>query len=155
MPTDSNMRRPSIAATIKQGHGVASGNTDNSPYPRGTIEMQIPFFKNLGLDLSALFKGTLNLNIEPHTFEMISPEFTFRKVHWTDGFPPEDFSFSSCAVLHQGWEYNGYIYYPHPETKIGHFHSSSLIEVICEPIDGIGYGDRVELRYREREVRII
>jgi len=144
----------SLIATIRQGHRVASGKADNSPYPIGTIEMQIPYFKKLGLDLSHLFKGTLNLNIEPNTFEVIAPEFTFRNVHWAEGFPAEDFSFSSCSVLYKGREYSGYIYYPHPDTKIGHFHSSSLIEVICEAIDGIGYGGRVELRYRKEEVRI-
>lgn len=146
--------RHSITTTIKQGHRVASGKSTGSPYPFGTIEMQTLYLKNLGLDLSVLFKGTLNLNIEPNTFEIIRPEFTFCNVHWAEGFPPEDFSFSSCVVLFQGNEYNGYIYYPHPETMIGHFHSSSVIEVICEPIEGIGYGDSVELRYREGEVRI-
>ena len=144
----------SLSAIISEGHSVASGKAANSPYPLGTIEMQASYFKNLGLDLSHLFKGTLNLNIAPHTFEMIAPELTFRNVHWAVGFSPEDFSFSPCAILFQGNEYKGYIYYPHPETKIGHFHSSSLIEVICEPIDGIGYGDSVELRYREGKVRI-
>jgi len=144
-----------LTATIKQGHGVASGTANNSPYPLGTIEMQAPYFKKLGLDLSHLFKGTLNLNIEPNTFEMIAPKFTFRDVHWAEGFPAEDFSFSSCAVLYKSREYSGYIYYPHPETKIGHFHSNSLVEVICEAIDGIGYGDSVELRYREKEIKII
>ena len=145
----------SIASIIHEGHGVASGKSNNSPYPLGTIEMQAPYFKNLGLDLSHQFKGTLNLNIEPNTFEVISPEFTFHDVHWAEGFPPEDFSFSSCSVLYKGREYSGYIYIPHPETKIGHFHSSSLIEVICEAIDGIAYGDSVELRYREKEIKII
>jgi len=145
----------SINAIIIQGHCVASGKADNSPYPFGTIEMQTPYFKDLGLDLSHLFKGTLNLNIEPNTFDMIAPEFTFRNVHWAEGSPAEDFSFSSCSVLYKGREYSGYIYYPHPDTKIGHFHSSSLIEVICEAIDGIGYGDSVELRYLESEIRII
>ncbi len=144
----------SVIAIIKQGHGVASRKADNSPYPLGTIEMQTPYFKSLGLELSHLYKGTLNLNIEPHTFEINAPEFTFRNVHWAEGFPPEDFSFSRCVVLFNDREHIGYIYYPHPETKIGHFHSSSVIEVICEPIDGIGYGDSVELRYREGEVRI-
>jgi len=144
----------SILATINTGYLIASGKADKSPYPLGTIKMQIPYFKNLGLDLSLLFKGTLNLNIEPNTFEIIAPEFTFRDVHWAEGFPAENFSFSSCSVLYKGREYSGYIYYPHPDTKIGHFHSSSLIEVICEPIDGIGYGDSVELWYRKEEVRV-
>jgi len=114
--------------------------------------MQTLYFKNLGLDLSWLFQETLN--IEPNTFELTAPEFTFRNVHWAEGFPAEDFSFSSCEIIHRGRDYRGYIYYPHSETKIDHFHSNSLIEVICEPIDGIGYGDSVELRYRKKEVRI-
>lgn len=78
----------SIAAIIKQGHGVASGKADDSPYPLGTIEMQTAYLKKQGLDLSSLFKGTLNLSIEPHTFEVIAPEYTFRDVHWAEGFPP-------------------------------------------------------------------
>jgi len=89
----------SIIASVIQGHGVASGKIEDSPYPLGTIEIQTPHFKNHDLDLSNLFKGTLNLNIEPNTFEMIASEFRFRNVHWADGFPPEDFSFSRYMVL--------------------------------------------------------
>ncbi len=40
------------AAVLVQGHGVASGKAV-SPYPKGTIEMQLPFFAALGLDLSS------------------------------------------------------------------------------------------------------
>ncbi len=58
--------------------------------PLGAIEMQAPYFKTLALDLSNLFQATLNLNIDPNTFE-----------------------------------------------------------VICELIDGVSYGDKVELRYQE------
>ena len=49
-----------VEVIIKQGHQVASGLAKDNPYPRGTIEMQIPFFQQLGLDLSSFFLGTFN-----------------------------------------------------------------------------------------------
>ncbi len=44
-----------VEGIIERGHQVASGMASDSPYPKGTIEMQTPFFQNLGLDLSAFF----------------------------------------------------------------------------------------------------
>jgi hypothetical protein len=87
-----------VDGILERGYGVASGTGTDSPYPRGTIEMQIPFFKALGLDLTRFFPGTLNVSISPKTFQLINPEFTFRQVHWTDRHPPEDFSFSRCQL---------------------------------------------------------
>ncbi|MDJ0715727.1 MAG: VWA domain-containing protein [Prochloraceae cyanobacterium] len=52
-----------VKGTLGSGHKVASGQASNSPYPRGTIEMQTPFFKKLGLNLTEYFKGTLNLSL--------------------------------------------------------------------------------------------
>ena len=54
-----------------KGHGVASGQALSSgasgisPYPKGTIAMQSPFFAALGLDLSPYWPGTLNLSFAP------------------------------------------------------------------------------------------
>jgi hypothetical protein len=55
----------SVEGIVQAGHGVASGNTAQSPYPQGTIKMQQPFFRQLGLDLSPYFPGTLNVSIAP------------------------------------------------------------------------------------------
>ena len=144
----------SITASIQQGHGVASGRSESSPYPAGSIAMQVPHFKALGLDLSNFFFGTLNLSIAPRVFQFNNPAFTFRQVKWAEKFPVEDFSFSPCRILFEQKSYNGFIYYPHPATKIGHFHSNSLLEVVAEKIHSINYGDNVVLYYNDNELTI-
>ncbi|NDJ18087.1 hypothetical protein GS601_12440 [Myxacorys almedinensis A] len=145
------------------GYRVASGTSDplelgranRSPYPKGTIEMQTPAFQALGLDLTPFFPGTLNLSIAPQRFALHSPRYTFRNVHWIDGYPAEDFSFSPCHVIFHGSTYESLIYYPHPETKIGHFQNDSLIEVIAPLIKELKYGDRVDLAIDPSEVALI
>lgn len=144
-----------IDGIIQAGYRVASGNTESSPYPKGTIEMQTPFFKELGLDLSAFFPGTLNINISPNEFELISPQYTFRNVRWAEGFPPEDFSFTPCQIIYQNQSFESLVYYPHPETKIGHFQNPSIVEVIAPLIPDMKYGDRITLRISTDEIRIL
>jgi CTP-dependent riboflavin kinase len=144
-----------VSGVVVPGYRVASGTTDNSPYPKGTIELQAPLFKVLGLDLTPYFPGTLNISISPHTFVMRSPSYTFRDVHWMEGYPAEDFSFSPCKVLFDGSAYESLIYYPHPETKIGHFQNDSLIEVIAPLIAGLKYGDRVAITVNPAEVLLV
>ena len=41
------------------GHGIASGKKKDDRFPDGTISMQIPIFKRLGLDLDHFHQGTL------------------------------------------------------------------------------------------------
>ena len=85
-----------ILATVVEGHGVASGKSNDPRFPGGTLQMQIPFFLEFGLDLSHYHTGTLNLSIAPHRFEIISPTHTFRLVKWHPTEPAEDFSFVAC-----------------------------------------------------------
>jgi hypothetical protein len=136
-----------------EGYRVASGPSRDYPY--GALERQRPLFKTRGLDLGPFFNGSLNINISPATFEMKRPEFTFQQVEWTDLHPPEDFSFSACRVVFQGRKYRGWVYYPHPETKLRHFQGPSLVEVIAQEIPDIGYGDPLELLLNPEEVTII
>ena len=143
-----------IKAIIKEGHKVASGQAGDSPYPRGSIEMQAPLFKEYGINLDNYYFATLNLSITPYIFQMVSPEFTMRNVKWADGFPAEDFSFSKCEILFEDKMYKGLVYYPHPETKIGHFHSQSLIEIITQYIPNMAYGVEVYLRLNQDEINI-
>jgi len=124
-------------------------------YPYSSLEKQKPYFKELGLDLSAYFNGTLNISIAPLEFEMTRPEFTFPFVAWTDLHPPETFSFSRCKVKFEGKEYEGWVYYPHPETKKTHFQNPSLIEIITYEIANIRYGDTLELEINSSEITII
>ena len=128
---------------LKKGYGVASGPSPDYPY--GALERQIPIFKTRGLDLSNYYRGTLNIDIRPFTFEIMKPEFTFRDVRWTDLHPPEHFSFSRCTVGYAGVRNDGWIYYPHPETKLRNFQDPSLLEVIAHRIHGIDVGDELEV----------
>jgi hypothetical protein len=143
-----------ISGIVDRGHQVASGMASDNPYPNGTIKMQIPFFKERGLDLGSFFQGTLNVSISPNSFEMKLPEYTFRKVAWTTLHPPEDFSFSRCKIIFDNVKYDSWIYYPHPETKIRHFQNPSLIEVIAPPIPKIEYGDQVEIEVNTEEILV-
>ena len=109
----------SLHGVIVQGYRVASGPSKDYPY--GSLSRQRPIFKSRGLDLNGYFNGTLNIDIRPFTFTMERPEFTFRRVEWTDLHPPENFSFSRCKVVFKDVEYDGWVYYPQPETKLRNF----------------------------------
>lgn len=98
------------------------------------------------MDLAGCFLGTLNLDIGPLVFELVKPEFTFRAVNWTDLHPPETFSFSRCRIAHAGEELEGWIYYPHPETKERHFQDPSLMEIIAPFMTGLTVGDELQIR---------
>jgi hypothetical protein len=141
-----------VSGVVVEGYRVASGPSKDYPY--GSLEKQIPLFKEQGLDLERFHKGTLNISIAPHAFEMVAPAYTFRQVAWTDLHPPEDFSFSPCTVRFKQGEYEGYIYYPHPETKKRHFESASILEIMSVYIKDIRYGDHVEVGINSDEVRI-
>ncbi|HRK88221.1 MAG TPA: hypothetical protein PK152_03720, partial [Anaerolineales bacterium] len=141
-----------LPGILVRGHQVAS--RPSADYPYSTLEKQKPYFKRLGLDLGKYFNGTLNISISPLTYEMSAPEFTFPLVEWTDLHPPETFSFSRCKVRFRERVYEGWVYYPHPETKRNHFQDASLIEVIADEIEGIRYGDALEIVVNLREITV-
>lgn len=145
----------SVLGTVKPGHQVASGRAKNSPYERGTIEMQLPFFRDLGLDLSHFFWGTLNISLAPHTYKLIQPQYTFPLIKWHPDYNAETFSFSPCDLVYQDVTYPAFIYYPHPETKLGHFQDDSILEAIAPQIPRIKYGDRLLLKVAADEIKII
>ena len=135
-----------------EGYRVASG--PSADYPYGALSRQRPLFASRGLDLSNYFNGTLNIDISPRAFKLVRPEFTFYNVKWTDLHPPEHFSFSRCKVIFKEVEYDGWVYYPHPETKLRHFQNPSLLEVIAEEIKDIQYGEKVEVSMNPQEISI-
>jgi len=147
-----NPQWTAIHGTLVEGYRVASGPSRDYPY--GALDRQRPIFESRGLDLRGYFNGTLNIDISPYTFEMLNPEFTFRLVEWTDLHPPEHFSFSRCKVLFQGLEYDGWVYYPHPETKLRHFQNPSLLEVVAKEIPGIVYGDELDVLVNRGEIQV-
>jgi hypothetical protein len=142
-----------VTGVVQTGYRVASGLADNSPYPAGTIALQMPHFQRLGLDLSDCYPGTLNVNIAPVEFELLKPAYTFPDLCWIERFDRETFSFCHCEIAFQNQSYSGWIYYPHPETKIGHHQPPTLVEVLAPRIAGIEYDDRVILTVRSTEIR--
>jgi hypothetical protein len=141
-----------LRGVIVQGYQVASGPSQDYPY--GALERQKPIFKARGLNLDDYFNGTLNIDIHPYSFQLIKPEFTFYNVVWTDLHPPEHFSFSRCKVIYKNIEYDGWVYYPHPETKRRNFQNPSLLEVIAYPISEIQYGDEVQVFVNADEIAV-
>ncbi len=141
-----------ISGVLVEGYRVASGPSKDYPY--GALDRQRPLFKERGLDLDTYFNGTLNVDIRPRVFHILKPEFTFRNVEWTDLHPPEHFSFSHCRVVFREMEYDGWVYYPHPETKKRNFQDPSLLEVIAEPIPNIQYGDSLDVLVNPERIEV-
>ena len=141
-----------VRGVLVEGYGVASGPSKDYPY--GALDRQRPIFKERGLDLSGTFNGTLNIDIRPYEFKMLKPEFTFRNVEWTDLHPPEHFSFSRCRVIYAEAAYEGWVYYPHPETKKRNFQDASLLEVIAPPIPGIQHGKKLEVQLNPERIEV-
>lgn len=142
-----------VHGVVVEGYGVASGRS-GSPYPRGTIEMQTPHFAERGLDLTPYYAATINVNIQPRTFFVTAPAHTFRNVRWSPEHEPEDFSFSACRVRVREHWVDGLVYYPHPETEIGHPHDPSTVEVLAPFIPGIEIGAVVDLALDGREISV-
>ncbi|WP_342806656.1 hypothetical protein [Alteromonas sp. M12] len=136
-----------ISGVVVQGHQVASGKGAGSPYPAGTIEMQRPFFKHLGLDISECFDGTLNVQLPVCAFRILKPTFCFENLHWAKGFNQETFSLVKCQIKFQVQQFDAWVYYPHPETKTQHFQQQNIIEILAPPIVNIHYGDNVTLMF--------
>lgn len=133
---------------------MASGLAAHSPYPKGTIEMQTPLFLAMGLDLRRFYPATIGVSCGSKTFAMKRPEHTFRDVKWSPEHHSEDFSFSRCRLICNDITVDGWIYYPHPETKIGHHHDASTLEVVAPYVAGIRYGVDVELEINPAEIAI-
>ncbi len=143
-----------LTTTVVKGHQVASGRSKSSPYPAGSISLQKPFFDRSGINLQGMFDGTLNLSIAPHKFSIVSADHRIEHLHWIDGFPEESFSFVKCEVSAHNQNYEGWVYYPHPETKTQHFHNNQLLEVLCPFIPNLNYGDTVTLEYDDQKIAI-
>jgi hypothetical protein len=144
-----------VKGCVNRGYGVASGQAQNPRFPQGTIEMQKPFFRERGLDLSEYFKGTINLSIYPCQYEIKQAKYTFRNVKWSPNEPAEDFSFFDCQIsVGSGNVLNGLIYYPHPETKPEHFQSPDVLEIMAPFIDGLAYTDELIISVNSYQLSI-
>jgi hypothetical protein len=147
-----------LQGVVVPGHGVASGRSAGSahnPYPAGTIAMQTPLFAQRGLDLTDCWPGTINLSIAPQRWQLLQADHRFDHLTWTTLHPPETFSFVRLTLRHAGRGLGGWLYVPHPETKTTHFQSASTMEVLAPRIEGLTYGDAVQLGFAAERVLIL
>jgi hypothetical protein len=144
-----------ITARIVQGHRVASGQNGNPLFPGGTLKMQAPFFRKLGLDLSRFHGGTLNVSIAPRQYRVVTPRLTYRAVKWHPTEAPEDFSFFDVRLF---WDnlhpVEGLIYFPHPETKPTHFQAPDVLELLLPFVEGLAYGAEIRLEIPSTQMLI-
>jgi hypothetical protein len=136
-----------LSGTVSPGHGVASGRATNSPYPQGSIAMQMPFFSALGLDLGHCWPGTLNVSIAPRTWALLRADHCFERLEWTHLHPPETFSFVQVQLTWRSQRTAAWLYRPHPETKAAHHQAPSVMEIIAPRLEGLNYGDVVGLAF--------
>ena len=137
------METREIRAYVIRGHGVASGVGRDARYPDGTLALQIPYFRERGLDLSGYYRGTLNLDIRPYHVVLGAPDYFFRSVDWSTWIPPENFLFFRIMLIYKKGTYDGLVYMPDPATKTDHAQPDHMLEVIMPRIEGIAYGDEV------------
>jgi len=117
---------------------VASGRNRDPRFPGGTVRMQTPHFKAMGLDLESYFPGTVNVSIAPRSYRVLQPRVTFRAVKWHPIAPAEDFSFFDVRLLREGQpDVDGLIYFPHPETKPEHLQQPDILELLLPYTDGL------------------
>ena len=136
-----------VTGFVQKGHGIASGNNHASPYPSGSIEMQSPYFLDLGLDLNRYYKATINISLNSN-FLPINPDIEFLNVYWTSLHPSEDFSFWRIRLYFHKLDIfcdDAIIYYPSPKTKKLHFQNDNIIEVITKKVEGLSYGQSVNV----------
>lgn len=142
-----------LPAQLVHGYGVASGQALDSPYPQGSIALQLPYFLALGLDLRGYYLGTLNLSITPYHLQLISPKWTFPDVEWLPGCR-ETFSFSPCQIVLGQVTVDALIYHPHPETKPAHFQSPSIVEVLAPYLKDLESQRKLDLKVRKQEISV-
>jgi hypothetical protein len=143
-----------LHGVVVRGHGVASGQAAGSPYPQGSVAMQMPFFNARGLDLSDCWAGTVNVSVAPHTWRLLRADHCFERLAWTHLHPPETFSFVRLKLLWRSKSIGAWLYYPHPETKATHHQHASVMEIIAPRMDGLAYGDAVTLQYAQGALQI-
>lgn len=142
-----------VYGAVVRGHGVASGRAGDPRFPGGTIAMQLPFFRKLGLDLSGFFPGTVNVDVTPWAFRPGPEARRFELVKWHPVAPAETFSFARATLVRGGVRHPALVYWPHPETKPEHFQPAGVVELLAPRIDGLEPGDAVAVETEPAQAR--
>jgi hypothetical protein len=149
-----------INATVIRGYRLSSGDSpEDTRFPGGTLRMQMPFFAAAGFDVARYFagefvQGTLNLSIAPDIVRVKKPEIFLPGIKWSPVFPAENFYLSPAQIVHNDTTYRALLYIPDPATKVEHFPTPSMLEVIAQRITGIRYDDETMLIYNPEAVAI-
>lgn len=121
----------------------------------GSIRAQREFFIRAGVDMERIYPGTINVSIAPHKFRIVQSDYEIRGAKWNPHHEPEDFSLVHCTLRVGNRHFDGYVYFPHPDTKIGSFPGYSVVEVLTSFVPGLRYGMRVLLWFRSDRIRIL
>ncbi len=141
-----------LRGTVVSGHGVAGGTPPHSPYPAGTISMQVPYFLDRGLDLTGFHLATLNISTKPHSVRIINPAYHFDDVEWTTVHGPESFDFIHVVLLLETRRVQAWGYRPTEETKGGHPQPRGVLEVIAPYLPEVGRESEIFLELDPTEV---
>jgi hypothetical protein len=140
---------------VVRGHQVASGRGGDPRFPGGTLGMQMPYFKALGLDLSGFYLGTINVSIVPCTYRVLQPRCTLTAVKWHPVAPAETFSFFDVRLIRDGKPpVDGLIYFPHPETKPEHFQTPDVLELLFPYVDGLALASQLRIAVPREQMYI-
>ena len=144
----------SLKTKITHGHGVASRASEK--YSDGTIALQYPHFKKLGLDLSVCYPGTLNLSIAPKRYKIIKPRYYFKEVDWYPARKQtENFMLADCYIKSEHGFLPAYIYQPDPSTKIEHFDDPMAFQIISAFLPGVTESSELEIFISSQQIQLI
>lgn len=149
------------SGVIGKGFQYASGDAVGrdyapSPFSDSTLKIQIPYFKEHGIDLESLVPnirwGTINVELNTKLV-LKSSDYCAPLIRWTENepletsrLPPETVSFVRCCLEFDGYYNAGLLYYPHPETKpFTNRHNFDVLEVLTHNIPTARPGLRVNV----------
>lgn len=121
-----------LEGIVVTGHGVASGRSDDTRFPDGTLAEQFPLFAAESIDLTGFRRATINVAVDG-VLVIDRPDRTVT-LTWTPHLPAETFSFLRCVLEFDGERHGAMIYRPHPETKPDHLQPANVIEVLAPPL---------------------
>ena len=143
-----------VTGKVVKGFQVASGLSNNTPFEAGTVKLQKPFFKALGLDLESYFMATINLSTVDLQINIKQPDYLFTNIKWHKDIAAETFSFCACVLEYKDNKYEAIVYYPHIETKPDHFQPPCTVEIIAPYIESLSYGDDLVIILNNDNVKI-
>jgi len=141
-----------LRGTVKKGFQIASGlNPDPSLKLNNTIALQKPFFEKAAIPhIEKTYNGTINLDISPREFTILSPDHKVT-CEWIHGVT-ETFWLVEVAIVWKNIRYRGYIYYPCPSPVKSH--DDTVVEILAEKIPDLGYGDTLVVQMHPRKIMV-